>query len=546
MTPVTNKLVISEEESKICKIDGKKFSSSRKMVWHVRKTHKLSFEEYIIKYYYGGNRPVCLKTGNFLSFKGNKLGPWFTDYSKNNFPRKHHTEETKNKIKDGCEKTSMEKYGVKNVFLSDWCKEKSKTTIVERYGVDNIMKLDEYKKFIPRTTESLQKAKETNLKKYGSPTYTSTIEWKQKLRELSFIKYYDNWENYLKSLSDRKIDCVHGSISDMKNKNPISYKCQIDGFEWVETDLLQPICPKCLETGNLSNRSKMETEMCSWLKSINIDFKMNNRFKTETGTYEIDFYIPNKNIGIELNGNYYHSQNGGGKNRKYHIDKLNSINSIGIELIQIFEDEWIKKFQIIKDKLLSKLDRGSFKSIYARNCKVINIENNIANDFHELNHIQGKSNSTIHFGLFDGDLMVSVMSFSGLRPSLGNKKIKGHYELVRYSSLLNHSIIGGFSKLISHFIKRNNPVKIITYADRRYSGLKNNVYEKTGFKFVDIGSPNYWYVKKLDRKHRFNFTKSKLVKDGFDSNKTEWDIMKSRGWDRIWDCGHLKYEMLIH
>jgi len=28
----------------------------------------------------------------------------------------------------------------------------------------------------------------------------------------------------------------------------------------------------------------------------------------------------------------------------------------------------------------------------------------------------------------------------------------------------------------------------------------------------------------------------------FNPNLSEWENMKNNGYDRIWDCGHLKYE----
>ena len=115
----SNKITISEEESKTCKLDNLKFTSSKLMIWHVKKTYGLSFEEYVVKCYYGGVRPVCLKTGQSLSFKAHKLGPWFSDTAKNCFKRKPHTAESKQKIKIGCEKRSMELFGVKNAFQSE-------------------------------------------------------------------------------------------------------------------------------------------------------------------------------------------------------------------------------------------------------------------------------------------------------------------------------------------------------------------------------------------------------------------------------------------
>jgi hypothetical protein len=43
------------------------------------------------------------------------------------------------------------------------------------------------------------------------------------------------------------------------------------------------------------------------------------------------------------------------------------------------------------------------------------------------------------------------------------------------------------------------------------------------------------------RLNRFNFRKDILVKQGFDKNKTEHQIMKERKYYRIYDCGNLKF-----
>ena len=134
-----NEITITEEESKTCKVCDIRFDTPRKRMWHIKKEHKLDFKEYVIKFYYDGVVPTCLKTRKSLSFKANQLGPWFKNYAKNCFPRNPHSQQTKNKIRDGCEKNSIKKYGVKNVFQSDWCKEKIKNTMIERYGIRNIM-----------------------------------------------------------------------------------------------------------------------------------------------------------------------------------------------------------------------------------------------------------------------------------------------------------------------------------------------------------------------------------------------------------------------
>ena len=174
----TNRITISEDESKICKIDGIKFPSSKLMVWHVKKTYGISFEEYIIKFYYNGMRPVCTKTGKSLSFKAHKLGPWFSDTAKNCFTRKPHSAESKQKIKDGCEKRAMELFGVKNAFQSPTIKSKIRETSLLKYGVDNVAKNSDVK------LKALNQYYETIKRKFESGNYNK--EYKRSSLEIDF------------------------------------------------------------------------------------------------------------------------------------------------------------------------------------------------------------------------------------------------------------------------------------------------------------------------------------------------------------------------
>ena len=47
------------------------------------------------------------------------------------------------------------------------------------------------------------------------------------------------------------------------------------------------------------------------------------------------------------------------------------------------------------------------------------------------------------------------------------------------------------------------------------------------------------------RHYRFNFKKSNLVRDGYNPNKTEKQIMFDRKIYRIYDCGNLRWELTI-
>ena len=84
---------------------------------------------------------------------------------------------------------------------------------------------------------------------------------------------------------------------------------------------------------------------------------------------------------------------------------------------------------------------------------------------------------------------------------------------------------------------------IISFADIRWSD--GNMYEKLGFNLIHKSLPNYWYIEGDARIHRFNFKKSSLKHlPHYSDDKTEIEIMLEAGYDRIWDCGNLKYEFI--
>ncbi len=67
------------------------------------------------------------------------------------------------------------------------------------------------------------------------------------------------------------------------------------------------------------------------------------------------------------------------------------------------------------------------------------------------------------------------------------------------------------------------------------------MYEKLGFVKSHESRPNYFYIQGNNRKNRFKYRKSELVKEGYDRNKSESEIMKERGIHRIYDCGTMVY-----
>jgi len=251
---------------------------------------------------------------------------------------------------------------------------------------------------------------------------------------------------------------------------------------------------------------------------------------------ELDIFIPEKNIAIEYDGLYWHCELK--KEKEYHLNKTLECEKQGIRLIHIFEDEWLHKSKIWISMLDNILGLTKIK-IFARKCKIKEVDNSEASLFLKNNHIQGWCASQIKLGLYYNEELVSLMTFGKSRHFIGNGETE--YELLRFCNKLNTNVIGGASKLFKHFIKIYNPKSVVSYADRRWS--IGNLYEKLGFNFSHFSKPNYFYIIGTVRKNRFNFRKSILQKKyNCPNNITEREFCKRQKWYRIYDCGTKVYK----
>lgn len=278
--------------------------------------------------------------------------------------------------------------------------------------------------------------------------------------------------------------------------------------------------------------SKEENELFLWLSTVyNGEIIQSNR--SILNGKELDIYIPDKNIAIEYNGLYSHifrpweEKDSLIKGPKYHLEKTTKCLEKQIQLLQFFSDEWIFKKEIVQSIIKSKI--GLTEKIYARKCKIKEIDINEKNTFLNQNHIQGEDKSKIKLGLFCDDDLVAVMTFCNSR---FNKNFE--WELSRFSCLKNTTVVGGFSKLLKFFMK-NYEGGIVSYADRRISN--GNVYIKNKFELIRVNKPSYFYVDKnhLERHNRMKFQKKNI--GAYDC--TEYEKAREMGFEKIWDCGSL-------
>lgn len=300
-------------------------------------------------------------------------------------------------------------------------------------------------------------------------------------------------------------------------------------FEAVHTLYSTDSVKSC---GCLAGKSSLELHLKSFIQSLNIPFKANDR--TIIKPKELDLIIPSHKLAIEFNGLFWHSELQG-KDRKYHIDKTNSCKESGYELIHIFEHQWKNKQEIVKDIIKKRLGLVENK-LFARKCQLREVETNEARTFLEENHLQGYANATYKIGLYYDNELVSIMTFGKSRY---DKKVD--WELIRFANKLGTNVLGGASKILKYF-RTNYKGSLVSYCD--ISIFSGNLYKQLGFEFSHLAKPNYFYFDSMRNVYsRVSFQKHKLRDKlaNFNPTLSEWDNMLNNDFNRYWDCGNAVY-----
>lgn len=282
--------------------------------------------------------------------------------------------------------------------------------------------------------------------------------------------------------------------------------------------------------------SKEENEIISFIRSNGFECKSNRSILKGK---EIDIYIPDLKIGIEYNGILWHCERFG-KDKNYHLNKTIECSNKGVKLIHIFEDEYILHKDIVLSKIKHLLKiNDNLPKIAGRKCIIKKIDKEICESFLEKYHIQGFVSSTVYLGAYYNNKLIAAMSFLNENDN--------NWNLTRFVSDYNYICCGVGGKLFKYFVNNYNPIEVKTFADRRWTINEiDNMYIKLGFKFEKYLSPEYRYynskVDKYQRFHKFGFRKQILHKKyGLPLTMTEKEMTKELGYDRIWDCGLIKY-----
>lgn len=372
--------------------------------------------------------------------------------------------------------------------------------------------------------ESNKKRKQTMLEKYGVGFNLQRPEVKEKLLrpkiDIPTHKLLVDRDWLEKEYVEKKRTLVDIAAELGVYYSTVGDYCSRHGFEIRQR----------------SQYSLLEIELATFVQSMGLEVETNER-KILSGK-EIDVYVIGKKLGIEINGLYWHSYHpnqGRKENKNQHLDKSKLAEQADINLLQFTDYQWTNKKEIVKSIIRSKLELT--EKIYARCCEFREINTVQARKFFNDNHIDGFSASKNYFGLINDSRLVQCISLGGKR--FGDRK---GTEIIRFATLLNHTVVGGLSKLLTH-VRKMFSTPIVTFCSRDISQARG--YQKVGFQLVRETGPGYFWtdgntVISRQRSQRRNLKK---WLSSYDSGKSEAENLFIAGYRRYWTSGNYYLEL---
>ena len=261
-------------------------------------------------------------------------------------------------IKNNLKKTVKEKYGTDFYFQSKDAKEKIKKSMIKRFGVDHHMKNKEFEKKWtknfkkkygvkrPLQIESIKKSMENRLKEKRGYIYNlENLSFQKKIvkARLSHITNFEDYYN-LKSFLINNPKVTTSFLTEYFNISIYQLRAALRARNI--THLLN-------DYQEYSKYSQAEQIIKSFLDDNKIKYSSHNR--DIIPPLEIDFFLPELNIGIEVNPSFTHTIKNEiwniNLNKNYHLDKFNQCKEKNIKLITLFE--WMD-YELILDSLILK------------------------------------------------------------------------------------------------------------------------------------------------------------------------------------------------
>src|SRR5271157_1061722 len=267
-------------------------------------------------------------------------------------------------------------------------------------------------------------------------------------------------------------------------------------------------------------------EIYDFVIGLAADAEFSHWFRNEHGEKrEYDIYVPSKKLAIEYHGLYWHTEEKTGRG-----DWSKFKNRGNIRLLQVYQDEWSRKKEIIKaqiQELLSVAPKLRVNPIFEAIPSKTPSE---ARSFLDSHHYLGAAGGclTILARHPKSKEIIGVWVFMKREAGtvLWHRACWDH----RYKAWNPHEKA---LRMAMPILKGTGFRRMITFADNRFH--TGEMYEKIGFRFEKEIPPDYYYTDGKVRKSKYALR----VKAGVD----EVDNAAAMGWHRIWDSGKKRFSL---
>ena len=436
---------------------SKRISDARKAK-RLEKWSKYNVDE--IRNYCKNNNTSIRALVSLFGFSGRPSVQSFLAY--HNITLNHYTqEEINNKIKNTHTNFTDDK---KSIIA-----EKRKESMKKFHGVDFSLQSEEIK----------NKMKQNNFKKYGSENPFQVEEFKKKANDSMIEKY---GVKYSFNREDVRDQCKNTCL----DRYGVEYISQNK-----EEQLKNLIKAEKTLASHGKNGSLGEQEVREFVNALGFETEkkyipLYNKDKW-VKNFEIDIFVPSKNVGIEFNGEYWHSDQVL-NDKYYHYKKSLTAEKNGYRLIHILETYWKQpNKRAIYESIIRNALGAPVVKLKAKKCEIRAITKKEAEEFFNANHLGGYISSKLAYGLFYKDELVQAELLSTPR---FNRKVE--WESTRGCSKLGYMIYGGYEKVLKYFKEEYDPKSIVSYVD--FSVFRGALHEHAGFKFKSYTGPDHWYL----------------------------------------------------
>lgn len=479
-----------------CNICQHKATNAKKLTFHIKGIHKLSAEQYTAKYLTDNgqrpNCPECCAQTRYVSFTFKKFCVQHSNMG-----------EAAGGKKGGATKRQWNKGETKNT---------NKTIATQAKNAEGAGNNFAGRKHTVETKKLM-----ADKRKLTETEYIKRVSSRpdQFICLTPYNEYYDRAVQYL------TFRCV---ICDTRIQHTLM------NFE------RNPLCRTCTPLGSVAQH-----EIEDFVRSLGVDVVSGDR--TVLNGKELDIYVPSRMFAIEYNGLYWHSEaasardnlQGDENEKRKHFTKWKMCANNGVDLMQIYTDEWRERSDIVKSMIKHRLHMTK-TALNARDLIMKHVSNVERDRFFDANHISGSTSAGVCcFGLYDDDLPVCMLS---VRRPWAKHRYTDLAEIARFATAKNTIVRGGLSKLLKH-VKTECIAQdfrgLMTYADLRFGAGRG--YAAVGFMHSGLTGIGYDYTDGLKRYGRFAFRTTETM--------TEKQLADISNMVRVNNCGSNIYTMMF-